>query len=391
MGPQATAGTAARPPPPNWPFLAASHWTPPGNLLIADAANNVIREVNLSTGVITTLAGNGIQRLQRGRRPGHRRDAVLPLRRSGGRHREPVHRRPRQQRDPRVDALQPDLQPLTPANLQSVINAPLAGTVTLPVNDPTQENAALSAVDSLTAPPVPIVLNVVFGSGTFTDVVANVPAGVTLNLVGNGTTTTIVGQSPALTVSSGNVIVTGVIFTTATDAPTILVTGGNLTLRNDTVEESSGFTDAAIAITGGTVDLGPQPSPGGNTFNINGTGELLQDATSIPVPDAGNMLGGQRDAAFRALPESHGHRQFESLPRCTASRVTFTASILAANPADGSPTGECGFHRHDHRDRPGYRPDHERGRHLDQLVLVDRHPHDHRQLPRGHQFRLQPH
>jgi hypothetical protein len=41
------------------------------------------------------------------------------------------------------------------------------------------------------------VLNVDFGSVTFTDAVVNVPAEVTLNLVGNGTTTTIVGQSPA--------------------------------------------------------------------------------------------------------------------------------------------------------------------------------------------------
>ena len=30
-----------------------------GNLFIADSGNNVIREVNLATGVITTVAGNG--------------------------------------------------------------------------------------------------------------------------------------------------------------------------------------------------------------------------------------------------------------------------------------------------------------------------------------------
>ena len=43
-----------------------------GNLYIADSSNNRIREVNLSTGLITTVAGNGNPQLRRRRRPGHR-------------------------------------------------------------------------------------------------------------------------------------------------------------------------------------------------------------------------------------------------------------------------------------------------------------------------------
>jgi hypothetical protein len=58
---------------------------------------------------------------------------------------------------------------------------------------------------------------------------------VTLVVNGVGGTTTIVGHSPALTITSGNVTVNNVIFTTATNAPTILVNGGSLTLRNDVV------------------------------------------------------------------------------------------------------------------------------------------------------------
>ena len=38
---------------------AASRWTPPGTSSSPTTGNNRIREVNHSTGVITTVAGNG--------------------------------------------------------------------------------------------------------------------------------------------------------------------------------------------------------------------------------------------------------------------------------------------------------------------------------------------
>ena len=161
MGPRVTAATAARPPPPSWTSPRASRWTPAGDLFIADYDNNRIREVNLSTGVITTVAGDGIagyggdggpataaelndpsgvavdcrrgplhrrQRnnrdprgeclhgpdhhrrrqwtagYQRRQRPGHRRGASMDPRRRGGRQRGPVHRRLRQQPDPRSES-----------------------------------------------------------------------------------------------------------------------------------------------------------------------------------------------------------------------------------------------------------------------------------------------
>ena len=129
-----------------------------GDLFIADTGNNVIREVNHATGVITTVAGNGTagysgdngpataaeldcpagvavdaagdlfiadtdnnadprgeprhrrdhhrrrqwhRGLQRRQRPGHRRRTGLPRGRRGGRRRGPLHRRHRQRPDPR--------------------------------------------------------------------------------------------------------------------------------------------------------------------------------------------------------------------------------------------------------------------------------------------------
>ena len=75
-----------------------------GDLFIADSGNNVIREVNLSTGLITTTAGNGIS--------GYSGDGYaaaarveLPNRRRGRRRRGPPHRGSRQQRRPRSHVL----------------------------------------------------------------------------------------------------------------------------------------------------------------------------------------------------------------------------------------------------------------------------------------------
>src|SRR4029079_7526473 len=103
-------------------------------------------------------------------------------------------------------------------------------------------------------PPV-IVINLLEGS--FTDLPFHLAPGVTVLLVGDGRTTLFIqGSSPALTLSAGTLGSAGISFTTSTDSATILVTGGNLILRNDVIEESAGFNQAAISVAGGTVDLG---------------------------------------------------------------------------------------------------------------------------------------
>ena len=64
---------------------------------------------------------------------------------------------------------------------------------------------------------------------------------------------------------------------------TILVTGGTLILRNDTIQESAGSNQAAISITAGSVDLGTSADPGGNMLNVNGAGELIHNSGANPV------------------------------------------------------------------------------------------------------------
>ena len=100
----------------------------------------------------------------------------------------------------------------------------------------------------------------------------------------------VVGASPALTIQSGEVIVTGITFLNDTDAPTILVTGGSLVLRDSVVEETIGGSQSAIHITGGIVDLGSAADPGGNTIDVNGPGELVRNVSSPPVPALGNAF-----------------------------------------------------------------------------------------------------
>jgi hypothetical protein len=135
--------------------------------------------------------------------------------------------------------------------------------------------------------PVSVFLNL--APGNYTPTTVQVPAGMTLYI--NGTPGTVIDPaSPAFTVTAGNVVVSNVTFITTGDAPTILVTGGSLTLRNDVIQESAGGNDAAIAITGGTVDLGTAGSPGGNTLNINGTGTFVRNTTSSPIAAVGSIF-----------------------------------------------------------------------------------------------------
>src|SRR5262249_35657127 len=121
------------------------------------------------------------------------------------------------------------VSPMTAANLQAALPA-AGGTVTVAADNQDAVNTVITAGHGLAAPAQPATVVVDLGANNFTDLNPQPPAGVTLVINGDGTTTTFVGQSPALTVTSGAVVVTGVRFVTATNSPTILVTGGSLTL-----------------------------------------------------------------------------------------------------------------------------------------------------------------
>src|SRR5262249_22974799 len=144
--------------------------------------------------------------------------------------------------------------------------------------------------NGLTTPAAPVTITVNMSNGLYSDVFAAPPAGVTVVLIGNGSLTTIVGHSPALTVASGKVIAEGITLTTDTPSSSILVAGGSLLLRDDIIEESPGYSASAITITGGSMDLGTADSPGLNIFNVNGTGQFFDNTTSTPVSAFGDTF-----------------------------------------------------------------------------------------------------
>jgi hypothetical protein len=170
---------------------------------------------------------------------------------------------------------------------------------------------------------------------TIQDTIAAVPPQVTVTFT-NGT---FIGGSPALIVQSGQIVVQDSTFTNATDAPTILVSGGSLTLRNDAIQESAGYNDAAISVSGGTLDLGTGASPGGNTINIKGTGTFISNTTANPISAVGDTfeINGQATAwpiALSVTTSSSLMLAGKSPPPLTGSvnGTPFTGAITYSTP-----------------------------------------------------------
>ena len=125
-----------------WPRDAAIG--PDGRLYIADTDNHRVRVVDLATGIITTVAGNGVAALRGRRRPADRRVAAAPVGDRLRRRRQPLHRRHAQQPDPEGDAV-------TAAGRRSrawLAAAALGGAA-----------AAVGCGDDEQMPPVPIACN----------------------------------------------------------------------------------------------------------------------------------------------------------------------------------------------------------------------------------------
>jgi ELWxxDGT repeat protein len=158
--------------------------------------------------------------------------------------------------------------------------------------DPEELTAVVAAIEGLTpsfgGPVVTISITLSEGEYTGQDIV--VPAGVRLVIDGAGGSVTFEGHSPAFTVLSGEVIATGLTFVNSTDAPTILVQGGSLVVRNSTISETTGGARAAVEITGGQADFGQLGNPGGNTFILSGPGEFVRNLSPSEVPLIGNVF-----------------------------------------------------------------------------------------------------
>ena len=216
------------------------------------------------------------------------------------------------------------IQAITTDNILAAINTPPAQGTTVafePANS-TDAQTILNTLQSLSALPTGVSVALNLGNNTIPDV--HFPAGV---IIVNGGV--IVGNSPALIVSTGDFdTFNGTTFTTSTAAPTILVTGGSLKLRNVVIQESTSSSQAAIQITGGTVDLGTAADPGLNTLNVNGSGEFIHDLNTVAV--VGDTL--EVNGKILTNPSS----TVGGTQRITNSSVLSGATFTDANAGDHS-------------------------------------------------------
>ena len=135
---------------------------------------------------------------------------------------------------------------------------------------------------------------------------------------------TIIGNSPALTVNGGEVILLGMTLTTDTDSPTIVVNGGSLVVRNSTIEESTGYAQTALQVNGGTVDLGTATDPGNNVINVNGAGARSRTRGRFPY---------QRSAPRSRLAACRSpHRAFPASCSTTSTTTARSTSVSRESP-----------------------------------------------------------
>jgi uncharacterized delta-60 repeat protein len=208
---------------------------------------------------------------------------------------------------------------------QIITTANLSGQpdqVTYQAGSQTDVNTMLAAVNALPAAGIPVAVTLDLEGGTYSTNGISVHPPNHVNLVvQNGT---LDPSYPALTVSGGNVTVVNCTLITTGDAPTILVTGGSLTLSNDLVQESTDYSNAAIQITGGALNLA-----GSNTLNLNGAGQFVVSSGSSQVTavDTTYQLNG---ATLPIGQIDNLIAQVAALPLNSGQRNSLTSTLQAA-------------------------------------------------------------
>jgi hypothetical protein len=240
-----------------------------------------------------------------------------------------------------------DTQAAMNAALEEVVSAlqSLPAGTTLPallldVTSVAELDSVVPAINGITSQASPAITVIVdLGGGKYmADTKLDPPSGIDV-VVQNGT---LVGGSPAFIVTGGTVALNHVTATNATSAPTILVNGGSLTVRNSTIDGSPVVGEAAFSITGGTLDLGTSGSPGGNTINVSTDDQFVQSATSTPIPTVGDTFT-VSGAVQTATELSFASLTGPASPSAQGQSVTFTATVVPDYPGDSAPTGYVYF------------------------------------------------
>ena len=249
-----------------------------GHLFIADSGNSAIREVNLPTGVITTVVGQRNRRLQRRQPPGHRGRARCPRWPRGGRRRQLLLRRLQQSADPAI----------TPGVLAAVSQA--VPTLTVTHAGGTYNGSGLAAtatvagvVSGVDTTPEPSLEGV---SPTFTYYVGSTP-------VGSG--------SPTVPSAAGDYTVVasfaGSADYTAAQSSTVPLVIAKAPLTVSGVTANNKVYDGTTAATLNTAGAAPQGVFSGDTVTLaaagaTGTFSGKNVANGLMVSVSGLTIGG---------------------------------------------------------------------------------------------------
>lgn len=245
------------------------------------------------------------------------------------------------------------------ANLQSLIaTAPFVELA--PADDAAFQNE-IAAINGLADLGTPVAITIILGNGPYGPVTLSAPDSIILDLAGNDTkdsegTQIISSSGPAVTVAAGEVYVQGDHLATSADAPTVLVTGGHLTLDQVNIQESTGFNNVAVRVAGGSVNLGFDV-----IMNVNGDGGFVDSyARSALVPhpegidaeltpntfqvtqyaDDGTLI----QATIQAVSLSSTDLSSSAATTTFGESVTFTAVVDVKAIEHGPATGTVRFY-----------------------------------------------
>lgn len=248
----------------------------------------------------------------------------------------------------RASPLSSELAPAEEDELQDV----LAGNIELAPVDDAALHEITATINALAPPDSPVEITIRLGDGPYSGVTLSPPAGITLLLAGTDTSDTDGTQissatGPAVTVTRGEVVVQGAVLSTTADAPTILVTGGLLTVAQDWIDESTAFTTAAIEVTGGGVRYGFDV-----VTNINGAGSFFRapQREAIAFPEGIDDFLIPNMFAVDGVYGAASHQSATTLLRVPPAEsgidqaVTFTALIDTRVEEVGYATGTVTFY-----------------------------------------------
>lgn len=246
------------------------------------------------------------------------------------------------------------INPADASNLETIVaSAPF---VELAVSDDAALQDAVAAINAMAAPTEPKAITLILDNGPYSGMTLSPPENIILNLAGNDTKDvegTLISNTsgPAVTITSGEVFLQGDRLATSADAPAVLVTGGHLTLDQSEVEETGGFLNVAVKVSGGSANLGFDV-----VMKIHGAGAFVDTyarSALVPhpegidaelTPNTYQIDDGVVDGTINAVSLSSTSVSSSAATTPVGEAVTFTAIVDVKAVEHGLATGKVSFY-----------------------------------------------